>query len=120
MPDVIYRAASPTISWQCSCMHLVQILLPLKDNQAHALPRRRFDEVKSELTRRFKGLTAYTRSPAEGLWKPRRSTRRDEIVVYEVMTEKLNLRWWRDFKHRLERRFRQESIIIRAQAMRLL
>ncbi len=49
-------------------MHLVQILLPLYDNAGAPLPRALYDRVREELSRRFGGLTAFTRSPAEGLW----------------------------------------------------
>src|SRR5689334_5897338 len=76
-------------------MHLIQILLPLADNEGKPLGPEPFAEVKSELTKRFKGLTAYSRAPAEGLWKPRQNTKRDEIVVYEVMVSSLNTRWWK-------------------------
>src|SRR3954468_20193639 len=96
-------------------MHLVQILLPLTDNLGRPLPRENFEKVQRELTERFKGLTAYTRAPAEGLWKPRKGTRRDEIIVYEVMVRSLNVSWWRQYRLRLEKLFQQESIVIRAQ-----
>lgn len=50
-------------------MHLVQILLPLFDNEGDALPAEHFDTVSRDLTERFGGVTAYTRSPDEGRWK---------------------------------------------------
>src|SRR4051812_28695254 len=95
--------------------HLVQILLPLADNHGKRLPRQLFVTIQRELTRRFKGLTAYSRAPAEGIWKPRTGTKRDEIVVYEVMVSSFDLEWWRRYRARLEKSFRQESIVIRAQ-----
>jgi hypothetical protein len=96
-------------------MYLVQILLPLADNRGRRLPWKLFERVQKELTGRFKGLTAYSRAPAEGLWKPRQGTKRDEIVVYEVMAPKLDAGWWKQYRSRLERLFRQDSIVIRAQ-----
>ena len=101
-------------------MYLVQILLPLTDNLGHPLDRENFEEVKRELTERFKGLTAYSRVPAEGLWKPRKGMKRDEIVVYEVMVPTLNIPWWRQYRARLEKLFRQESIVIRAHETKVL
>ena len=101
-------------------MYLVQILLPLRDNEGQPLPRDIFDSIKLRLTDRYKGLTAYSRSPAEGLWKPRSKTRRDEIVVYEVMVPDLDLNWWRDYRKLLEQQLRQESIVIRAQETHVL
>src|SRR5436190_289104 len=101
-------------------MHLVQILLPLADNRGRPLARKRFEKVKRELTERFKGLTAYSRAPAEGLWKPRKETKLDEIVVYEVMVSRLEERWWRKYRRRLEKLLRQEAIVIRAQPMKIM
>ncbi|MDQ3624029.1 MAG: hypothetical protein M3463_16340 [Verrucomicrobiota bacterium] len=102
-------------------MYLIQILLPLYDNEQHALPREHYVDVTSELTERFGGLTAYTRTPAEGHWKdPRERTSRDEIVIYEVMTPELDGGWWLSYRNQLETRFRQEVVVIRAQEVRIL
>ena len=49
-------------------MHLVQILLPVYDNEGNELPQVEFRRVRSELSHRFGGLTAFTRAPAEGIW----------------------------------------------------
>ena len=96
-------------------MHLVQILLPLYDNDGQPLPREHFVAVRTELTERFGGLTAHTRAPAEGLWKDESDrTSRDEIVIYEVMAESLDPSWWKQYRGSLEERFRQETIVIRA------
>jgi hypothetical protein len=100
--------------------YLVQILLPLADNRGRPLPWKLYKEIQKELTERFKGLTAYSRAPAEGLWKPRRGTKRDEIVVYEVMTPTLDRIWWKRYRRRLEEILRQETIVIRAQKMETL
>ena len=101
-------------------MYLIQILLPLTDNAGKPLARRIFNDIKVELTARFKGLTIYSRAPAEGLWKPRKGTRRDEIVVYEVMIDHLDREWWRGYRVRLEQLCCQESIVIRAEAIEVL
>jgi len=101
--------------------HLVQLLLPLYDEQGTRFPSEKYDAVASELTERFGGLTAYARAPAAGLWEeaPGR-TRRDDIVVYEVMVEGLDAPWWRDYRGRLEREFRQRELVVRAQEVRRL
>ena len=96
-------------------MYLVQILLPLYDNEGRAFDAREFVQLRSELTDRFGGVTAYTRAPARGLWKgDSGSTSRDDIVIFEVMTEGLDREWWTRFRKQLESRFRQESVIVRA------
>jgi hypothetical protein len=96
-------------------MYLVQILLPLYDNEGHAFEAGDYVELRSELADRFGGVTAYTRAPARGVWKDDSGeTTRDDIVIFEVMTEDLDLAWWTGFRKDLERRFRQESVIVRA------
>jgi hypothetical protein len=95
--------------------HLIQILLPLYDNQGTPVSSSLFRAVREELTTRFGGLTAYTRAPAEGLWKEdEQHTTRDQIVIYEVMADDLETEWWSEYRHGLERRFRQEEIVVRA------
>jgi hypothetical protein len=101
-------------------LHLVQILLPLYDNDGARLPRALYDRVREELAGRFGGLTAFTRAPAEGHWRDAGETKRDDIVVFEVMTEDLDEAWWAAYRRELEQRFRQEAIIVRAQAVRTL
>jgi hypothetical protein len=102
-------------------MHLIQLLLPLYDNDGAAFPPARYEEVAAELTKEFGGLTAYTRAPADGLWRAGGSgTQRDEIVVYEVMADTLDADWWRGYRERLEARFAQERLVVRAQETRLL
>lgn len=102
-------------------MHLIQILLPLYDNTDDPLPAGLFEKTREELIDRFGGLTAYTRVPAKGLWQADASTTvRDDIVIYEVMADTLDEAWWRDYRRALEQRFRQEAIVVRAQAITLL
>ncbi len=102
-------------------MYLIQILLPLYDNNGRSLRRTHFDEVSETLTDRFGGLTAHTRAPAEGLWQKGKSRpQHDDIIIYEVMAEKLQKAWWRHYRKELESRFRQEKIVIRAQKIDVL
>lgn len=96
-------------------MHLVQLLLPFGRR------REMYERVFRELTDRFGGMTAYSRSPAEGLWKKRRdAAERDDIVVVEVMVETLDRRWWARYRATLERRFRQREVVVRAHAIEAL
>ena len=74
--------------------------------------------MRTTLTDRFSGLTAYTRAPAQGLWSEADGPpKRDDIVVYEVMTDTLDRAWWADFRRSLERHFAQEELVIRALAV---
>jgi len=99
-------------------MYLIQILLPLQKGGGRRVPARQFREVAGELSRRFGGVTAYTRSPAEGRWRKRGAgTIYDDVIVYEVMTARVQQAWWAKYRRELEAQFLQEEIVIRAQRM---
>jgi hypothetical protein len=101
-------------------MHLVQIILPLRSNAGEKLPRALFDDTQQELARRFGGVTAFTRSPAEGLWETQRALKEDDVVLYEVMADALDRDWWEVYRARLEARFGQKEIVVRAHEMERL
>jgi len=94
-------------------MKLVEIFLPLADNAGRKLPKRTFAKTRDELIARFGGLTAYSRVPARGFWKEKGKTTRDEIVVFEVMAKAAQKSFWRRYRRDLEKRFKQEEIVIR-------
>ncbi|HYO99282.1 MAG TPA: hypothetical protein VER76_03625 [Pyrinomonadaceae bacterium] len=95
-------------------MYLIQILLPLYDNDGETFAQTAYDRVRDELIKKFGGITAFRSSPAEGIWKEGGEVSRDAIIVFEVMTEELERAWWRNYRAELESRFRQEKLIARA------
>jgi hypothetical protein len=101
-------------------MTLIQILLPLRDNGGRRFEKSLYAKVRHELVERFGGLTAYARAPARGAWKAAGSTTHDDIMVLEVMAGKLDLKWWKAYRLKLERAFRQDQIVIRAQSIQVL
>ena len=108
-------------------MYLIELLLPLRDNQGVAFDRGHFDRVRDELVDRFGGVTAFIRSPAEGVWKddkdaaPNESAAvRDDVVIYEVMSDGLERDWWRAYREDLTARFAQDELVIRATAIERL
>lgn len=103
-------------------MHLVQLLLPLYDNEGQRQPEDIFRRVRAELTERFGGLTEHTRAPARGLWQDNATgrTNQDEIIVYEVMVDAVDAAWWRSYREALESAFRQKELVIRSQQIDLL
>ena len=101
-------------------MYLIQILLPIFNNSGRKFPAEYFQTIKNQLTARFKGLTAYNRKPAEGRWKKRRTVQREEIIVYEVMAARLEMKWWRQFKLTLEKQFHQDAVVIRVQKISIV
>ena len=83
-------------------MHLIQLLLPQYDNTGEQFPEAYYTKVRRELTDKFGGLTAFTRAPAQGLWKNEGETKRDDILVFEVMSPRLNRAWWGQYRAALE------------------
>lgn len=101
-------------------MHLVQILLPLTGNDGTPIPEGIFRDIREELIAQFGGLTAYVRAPAHGVWAHEGVRQKDDIAVVEVMVEMLEENWWRNFRQRLEHLLEQQSVVIRAFAIRRL
>ena len=102
-------------------MHLVQIFLPLHDNAGMPFAKALFDAVRAELTERFGGVTAFVRSPAAGAWQDEDgAVQRDEVVLVEVMADRLDHRWWAVYREDLQRRFAQDEVLVRASAIERL
>ena len=102
-------------------MHLVQLFLPLHDNAGVAFERSLFDTVRTELTDSFGGVTAFVRSPASGAWEDEGGqVQRDQVVLFEVMAERIDHGWWARYRLQLQRRFRQDEVLVRAMAVERL
>jgi hypothetical protein len=103
-------------------IHLVQLLIPLYDNERRPFPPTHYSQLRDELTREFGGLTAYTRAPAQGTWSAEdgEPAQRDDIVVYEVMVATLDRAWWADYRRTLEQRFEQDQLVVRSQLVEML
>lgn len=98
--------------------HLIQILLPIHLPGGGAVPAEMFARVRAELTERFGGVTAYSRSPATGLWKRTDDdVQRDEVIMIEVVVETFDRDWWAEYRAQLEVRFGQEEVHARAIAI---
>jgi hypothetical protein len=101
-------------------MHLVEIFLPLNDNSGRPFRTEKYASIREHLTERSGGLTAFSRSPAQGTTSDGGKTVHDEIIVFEVMAETLGASWWKSYRHHLEREFRQDEIVVRASTVTLL
>ena len=102
-------------------MYLVQLLLPLNDNDGQPFPAEYFQSLRSRLAESFGGVTAFMRSPAIGLWQDdNERIDRDDLVMFEVMTEDIDTTFWNTFRRELETKFRQNEVVIRAVAARRL
>ncbi len=102
-------------------MQLIQILLPVYNQQNEVFPAETFNHIRQELTDKFGGITTYSRAPATGLWKENeQKTVKDDIMVYEVMAETLDKDWWQNYKSQLESIFEQDEILIRTWEIQVL
>ena len=102
-------------------MQLIQILLPLYNEEKKVFPADIFTNIRQQLTEKFGGITTYSRAPATGLWKEKEDkTVKDAIIIYEVMAENLDRDWWQSYKTQLEKIFRQDEILIRTWAIEVL
>lgn len=98
-----------------AAMHLVELFLPLYDNEGTTFPRALIDQVRGELMEQFGGVTAFVRSPAVGVWEDDDGkVSRDDVILFEVMAGAVDRGWWSQYRHRLEQRFAQDEILIRA------
>jgi hypothetical protein len=95
-------------------MYLIEILLPLRDNEGHPFAARTYKILRDELSEQYGGVTAFTRAPAEGESKAANGKVHDDIVVYEVMTETIDHHWWKLYREGLEKTFQQDEIVVRA------
>jgi hypothetical protein len=95
-------------------MHLIEIFLPLFNNSKRGFDPSIYDTLELELKDKFGGVTFYRNTPAEGLWKDEAGkTNYDELIIAEVMVNKLEMEWWQQLKVRLEQTFQQKEILIR-------
>ena len=101
-------------------MHLIQILLPIKDNEGRAFGHEVFMEVRNDLAEHFGGVTTYMRAPATGLWEDDGAKVKDDVVIFEVMVDRLEREFWRLYRLELQEMFRQDLIVMRAQKIEVL
>ena len=100
--------------------YLIQLLLPLRDNEGQPYERMLFKDINASLVEKFGGVTAFSRSPAKGIWIADDHAERDDVIVIEVMAANLDRAWWRSFRQRLETTMKQAEIIVRAQSINRL
>jgi hypothetical protein len=99
--------------------YLVQLLLPVPSRHGRGPEERELARLRALLVDRFGGITTYQRSPAHGQWKEEvgadaSKVEQDDVIVYEVMTAKLDRSWWRSLRQELEAALGQQELVIRA------
>ena len=82
-------------------MYLIEILLPVRDNEGRPFAARTYQALRDELIDLYGGVTSFTRAPAQGETKCGDEKVRDDIIVLEVMTEDINRPWWASYRKKL-------------------
>ncbi|MFL6818378.1 MAG: hypothetical protein ACJ8EF_10595 [Bradyrhizobium sp.] len=101
-------------------MYVIELFLPLYDNQGRRFRDSLYEEVRRDLIEKFGGITAFTRAPAQGSEQAHGGERRDDLIVFEVMTQELDALWWKSYRQSLETAFDQDQLIARAARVTLL
>jgi hypothetical protein len=102
-------------------MVLIQLLLPTAIGAERRDGTALLADTRRELAGWFKGITAYVRSPAKGMWtSPQGCTEADDVVMMEIVTPTFEREWWRIYAANLAERFEQKTIHVRALPVTLL
>jgi hypothetical protein len=99
---------------------VVEIFLPLDTRTGRPIDLEVIEGIVKGLADRFGGATAYTREPAEGLWKRAMSIERDRIIIVEVLVDEIDEVWWHDYRRKLEAEFEQDKVLIRVTPCRVI
>lgn len=106
-------------------MQEYEIYLPARHNDGTLVDPEQIAQIEQELARTFEGYT-HLKHCSQGLWKVDGVTFMDEVTIVRVLDDELppppgeepfNME---EFKKRLERILRQESVLIVAREVRVL
>lgn len=101
-------------------MYIIEVFLPLDTGKGVPVPRETIEGLVAGLADRFGGATAFTREPAEGLWKSPTTMQVDRIIIVEVVVETVDAEWWKTYKGLLELEFDQDQVMIRVSPCTLI
>lgn len=101
-------------------MQLVEVFLPLDTGRGDPVGPEAIERIVGDLAERFGGATAFTRAPADGLWKQGATIQKDRVIIVEVLVEEIDDAWWKAYRGRLEAELAQEEVMIRATPCRKL
>lgn len=102
-------------------MYLIQFFLPLYDTNGEQFTKQKFVKVQKLLTDKFGGITSYVRSPAAGFWKDASDhVVKDDVILFEVVTDQIERDYWKDLKTFLLEEFQQEEILLRGHEVFML
>jgi len=90
---------------------LTRVFVPRNDNTGSPFPRRMFVQTERTLLLKFQGLTMW--GNVRGQWvSPSGQVDTDSHHVYEIAHSGREIPWWRRFKRKLRKEYRQEDVWI--------
>ena len=94
---------------------LIQFLVPVFHQDGTRIAVSDIENMRSELTERFGGVTAFIQSPALGTWARQNDAKaeQDQMILVEVVVDNPDRYWWSNYRTRLETVFRQDEIMMR-------
>jgi hypothetical protein len=101
-------------------VNLVEVFVPLNRGDGSPVHQNEIEVLVGRLADRFGGATAFSRAPADGLWKDETAMSHDSIIILEVMVDHLDRGWWTAFRKELERNLQQEKLVVRSTLCELL
>lgn len=100
---------------------LIQIFLPATSTKSKSYPQDLYDQLLQKLTTKFKGATSYQKSSVTGFWKNDEGKKeKDELIIFEVMSDEFDVDFWERYKEELKKAFKQKDIVIRCFDMNLI
>ena len=96
-------------------MYLIQIFLPVFNKKQIPFPKAVYSQIQKRMLKKFGGITLYSRAGIEGLWGKAGHVEADQMIIAEIMVNKIESSWWKKYKERLEKQFAQDEILMRYQ-----
>jgi hypothetical protein len=44
----------------------------------------------------------------------------EDLVIFEVMIRRVDRKWWSEYRHRLQERFKQKDLLVRVQDIKVV
>src|SRR5690606_36493929 len=102
-------------------MNLIQIFIPQTPNQSQH-DMKKYSDIRNRLIEKVGGLTEYEKAPVSGFWEKNATEPVvcDQMIIYDVQCEEVDIAWWTEHRLYLEKIFKHDQILIRAQKIQIL
>lgn len=92
---------------------MIRLFLPIYDKDGMKFPDHYYTTLHKKLSKKFGGLTVYTRSIAKGFWKAKaKVTIKENVLIHEVMAANVDKLFWQKIKSSMMKKFAQRDLLI--------